>query len=132
MSTPTLVPNHDGVAATPSGGIQLVGGLCRECGTEFFPTSLVCPECMGVEVVTSSMPTRGRLYSFTTVHTAAAKWPRPMRVGYVDLLNGVRVFTHLQGEALAIDQTVELAAAEVGVESDGTPTCLFVFRPEES
>jgi uncharacterized OB-fold protein len=49
-----------------------------------------------------------------------------MCIGYVDLANGARVFTHLEGE-LAIGDTVEVAMGVVGEDENG-PIRSFIFR----
>jgi uncharacterized OB-fold protein len=79
------------------------------------------------------MPRRGKLYSWTSVHVGSPRMNKPIVLGYVDLENGVRVFSHLSdnGRALAIDQTVELTIARVGTEPDGRPLETYVFVPAE-
>jgi uncharacterized OB-fold protein len=99
---------------------------------QFFPQHPVCPRCMSEDVAQTPMPTRGKLYSFTTLHVGAKKWQKPLSVGYVDLDNGVRVFTHLKGQAFRFDQKVEMDVARVGVEQDGTPISTFVFKTAEA
>jgi uncharacterized OB-fold protein len=83
---------------------------------------------MSESVVEENMPTQGTLYAFSTVHVGPAKWHKPFTVGYVDLDNGVRVFSHLRG-ALQIDQRVVVNTAEVGRQPDGAPLITFVFEP---
>jgi uncharacterized OB-fold protein len=58
---------------------------------------------------------------------AAKKWKKPMRIGYVDLPNGARVFTHLEGGDLAIGDAVEVGMGVVGEDENG-PIETFVFR----
>ena len=85
---------------------------------------------MSEDIRTQPMPRTGTLYAFSTVHVAAKKWRKPMRIGYVDLQTGARVFTHLVGDDLAIgDQLV----VDVGVvaDDDEGPVKSFVFRKAE-
>lgn len=123
-----LLPG-DALRLTGAGGPVLVGGRCAGCGERMFPRRPVCPACMGEAVAEAEMPRQGTLYSFSTVHAAPAKWTKPFVVGYVDLTNGVRVFTRLVG-AVAIDGPVCLGVAEVGREAGGTPIRSFVFAAE--
>ncbi len=81
-------------------------------------------------MVTEEQPREGRLYSYTVLHVAAPKWRRPLALGYVDLPNGVRVFTHLDGQPWSIGQEVELAMADLGSDKDGAPIRSFVFTPK--
>ena len=115
-----------------SGRAVLRGGACESCGIEFFPCYPVCPSCMSEDVSKKPMPTRGTLYAFTRLHVGPPKWRKPLTLGYVDLENGVRVFTHLQGQEFSFGQAVELAVGVVGANPDGTPISTFVFRPMES
>jgi len=73
------------------------------------------------------MPRLGVLYAFSVVHVAAKKWRKPIRIGYVDLPNGARVFTHLDGADLAIGDDVEVGVGIVGDDEEG-PIRSFVFR----
>ena len=50
-----------------------------------------------------------------------------MVLGYVDLPDGVRVFTHLAGQGLAIGDAVEVDIGTVGEDENGTIES-FVFR----
>jgi uncharacterized OB-fold protein len=54
-----------------------------------------------------------------------------MCIGYVDLPNGARVFTHFEGDDLAIGNTVEVGMGIVGEDENG-PIQSFVFRKAAS
>ena len=82
---------------------------------------------MSENIVPEAMPRTGRLYAFSVVHVAAKKWRKPMRIGYVDLPNGARVFTHLDGDSLAIGDPVEVGVGTVADDDEG-PIRSFVFR----
>jgi uncharacterized OB-fold protein len=116
----------DAVEVDANGHAYLIGGLCVDCGNRTFPRAPVCCGCMSENIVPAPMPRTGTLYAFSTVHVAAKKWHKPMCVGYVDLPNGARVFTHLKGD-LAIGDTVEVDIATVGEDESGAIET-FVFR----
>src|SRR5712672_93851 len=88
----------DAVEVSADGRAVLIGGACQHCGNQTFPRAPVCCVCMSEAIEPMPMPRVGTLYAFSTVHVAAKKWHKPMRIGYVDLPNGARVFPHLQGE----------------------------------
>jgi uncharacterized OB-fold protein len=117
----------DALEIDGSGGATLIGGRCPDCGTETFPRAPVCASCMSEAIRPQAMPREGRLYAFSVVHVAARKWKKPMRIGYVDLPNGARVFTHLEGTELAIGDEVEVGVGTVGDDEEG-PIRSFVFR----
>ena len=77
----------------------------------------------------AEMPRVGKLYAYSRVFAGPKKWRKPMVLGYVDLPNGVRVFSHLAGEGLAVDQAVELAIGVLGEDDDGEIVS-FVFQPK--
>jgi len=108
------------------GRTTLIGGVCKECGNQTFPRTPVCCACMSENIAPAPMPRTGTLYAFSTVHVAAKKWKNPMCVGYVDLPNGARVFTHLTGP-LAIGDHVEPVMGIVGEDENG-PIESFIFR----
>lgn len=109
----------------------LVGGRCNECGAMAFPCVAVCSTCMSESFTNEAMPERGKLYSWTTVHVGPQRMHKPITLGYVDLDNGVRVFSHLAANdrPFAINQSVRLSVAQVGTEADGRPIETFVFVP---
>jgi uncharacterized OB-fold protein len=117
----------DAVEIGTDGRAVLIGGRCTDCGIETFPRAPVCCNCMSEDIQAQPMPRAGTLYAFSTVHIAAKKWKKPMCVGYVDLPNGARVFTHLEGNDLAIGNTVEVGMGIVGEDENG-PMESFVFR----
>jgi uncharacterized OB-fold protein len=117
----------DALDADSSGRAILIGGRCVDCGNEMFPRLPVCASCMSENIRPQDMPREGTLYAFSVVHVAAKKWRKPMRIGYVDLKNGARVFTHLEGSDLAIGDDVEVDIGTVGDDEEG-PIRSFVFR----
>ena len=117
----------DALEVDSSGRATLIGGRCADCGTETFPSVPVCASCMSENIRPQPMPREGTLYAFSVVHVAAKKWRKPMRIGYVDLKNGARVFTHLEGEGLAIGDDVEVDVGTVGDDEEG-PIVSFVFK----
>ena len=116
----------DAVEIGADGRAVLIGGICKDCGNQVFPRAPVCCVCMSENIAPQPMPRVGTLYAFSTVHVAAKKWKKPMRVGYVDLPNGARVFTHLEGD-LAIGASVEVGMGVVGEDENG-PLESFVFK----
>jgi uncharacterized OB-fold protein len=121
----------DALAADQSGRPVLVGCLCKACGNRMFPYAPVCPVCMSEDMAREAMPREGTVYSFTVVHVGPKTWEKPYAVGYVDLSNGVRVFSHLRGN-VAIGRPVTLATADIGRSAEGMPITSFVFQPVEA
>jgi benzoylsuccinyl-CoA thiolase BbsA subunit len=109
------------------GAPVLIGGECSSCGLQTFPRSTVCSGCMSEEVAETQMPNLGVVYSLSTVHVGPPGWHKPFMLGYVDLPNNVRVFSHLRGDC-KIGDKVTLDIGEVGRDINGTPITSFVFK----
>lgn len=130
-SEPAWLPGGS-ARQSAAGAPVLVAGCCRSCGTRMFPKMAVCSSCMSEDMAEEDLPATGTLYSFTQVHVGPAQWLKPLTVGYVDLPNGVRVFSHLRPTpGLAIGATVSLTSGKVGVAADGAPLTTFMFQAEE-
>lgn len=114
-----------------TGGVELVGSRCAQCGTVYLPKALACVQCGSHNAfVPKALSPRGTLYTYTVVCGSGGVWPDVYAVGYVDYPEGVRVFGQIRetsAEALR-------AGAEVGVEKallyrrkDGTGVTCFRF-----
>jgi uncharacterized OB-fold protein len=117
----------DAVERDAEGRAVLVGGRCTDCGTRTFPRAPVCANCMSENIAPERLPRQGTLYAFSAVHIAPKKWKMPMTIGYVDLPDNVRVFTHLAGTEFAVGDTVEADIATVG-QDENSPIDCFVFK----
>lgn len=92
----------------------LAGTYCRHCRRTFFPVKRFCPMCLETHTVEMRPLTRkGTLHSFTVAYSGPSGFSPPYALGYVDLPEGVRIFSMLQdcgpfGEQLRIGQTMEV------------------------
>ncbi len=122
----------EAVRTDGSGALVLEGSICADCYKTVFPPVPICPECMSDAVSAQPLPTHGTLYSWSVVHVAPKGWTVPYTAGYVDLSEGVRVFTHIvdadPGD-LEMDMDVALCVATLGAEDDGTPKASYAFAP---
>jgi hypothetical protein len=73
---------------------RLRGGKCSSCAAKSFPRKFICSVCGSDSIEPTLLSGFGTLYSYTTIHVAAA-FPTPYTVGYVDLECGIRVLGHL-------------------------------------
>ncbi|MGE0748102.1 MAG: Zn-ribbon domain-containing OB-fold protein [Rhodospirillales bacterium] len=122
----------EGVEIDGAGAPWLVGSVCADCGAKVFPPVHVCPECMSEKINPLRLSRHGTLYSWSVVHVAPKGWKVPYIAGYVDLPEGVRVFTHVVGadpKALTMDMTVSLTTATLGTGEDGRPMASYAFTP---
>lgn len=73
---------------------------CRNCGHVRWPAAYVCPECLSSDSEITVLPKEGVLYSYVVMHkpfhpSVADKVPYV--VATVDLQDGVRILTNLEG-----------------------------------
>jgi uncharacterized protein len=85
---------------------------CRSCRRLTFPPKPICPHCWHKDVSWETLPTAGRLYSWTRIHAGPAIFESdlPYEVGIVDLDAGIRLACPLHGPAVAwhCDMSVNL------------------------
>jgi uncharacterized OB-fold protein len=75
------------------GAPSLLGSRCESCGEVAFPARKVCPRCKRFSTVPANIGQRATLFSFTVCHAAPAGWEAPYLQAYVELPEGIRVFT---------------------------------------
>jgi uncharacterized OB-fold protein len=103
------------ISANSDGAPFLVGSHCKSCGATHFPRRLICFECRSTELQEQLLSRRAIVYSWTTVRVSSSR-PTPYTVGYVDLPEGVRVFTTLldHQDQLDFDHPVQLRTGPDG------------------
>lgn len=103
---------------------------CKDCGKLTFPPKKFCPHCWSRNVEWVSTPTRGTIYSYTTVHIAPAVFAHeaPYMVCIADMDGGLRIATRLVGAENGVtpDDPVELVALKYDDASH------FAVRPVET
>jgi uncharacterized OB-fold protein len=102
-------------------GPRLLGSRCNQCGAYTFPRRTVCARCKLRSMELAYLGERGTLYSFTVCHVAPAGWEAPYLQAYVEIPEGIRVFSLIASSV----------PAEVGSLSRGTPMELVLeaLRP---
>ena len=90
---------REGIVAEGPEGETLAGNRCRACGQVFFPKAdKVCLNCLEGPLEALPLSRKGKLCSYTVVHMPASGFQPPYAVGFVDLPEGVRVFSPLEME----------------------------------
>lgn len=77
---------------------------------------------------------QGKLVSYTVSYVGPEGFTPPYAYGWVDLPEGIRLFSLLTDckpfeERLAIDRAVELVVEKIKEDPDGTEVHGFKFRP---
>ncbi|MFC1920312.1 Zn-ribbon domain-containing OB-fold protein [Chloroflexota bacterium] len=95
--TKTRVPIREGYLTEEKEGASLLASKCRACGQVYFPPRDRCPECHGMDMEEVKLSRSARLYTYTVVHMPVHKYKPPFALAWVELPEGVRVFTQLKG-----------------------------------
>lgn len=112
--------------------VHLIGSSCEACGAHAFPPRQVCASCRSAELRRVRLDGTGRLYTYAIVRQAPKQFPTPYIIGYVDLDEGVRVFTRVltgSEQDLRLGMRMTLKAAPLPAASGGH-TVAYAFTPE--
>ncbi|MGY9002360.1 MAG: Zn-ribbon domain-containing OB-fold protein [Rhodospirillales bacterium] len=121
------------IAKDDAGSIKLAGGCCDACGVLSFPRAQVCVECLSENIKILAMPDHGVLYSYSIVRVGRIRDRVPYAVGYIDLENGIRLFSHFSDiAALEVDLPVSIKIEPVGEAEDGAPLYQFWAAPRNT
>ncbi len=118
-------------ALDDAGRYGLVGGYCPACDRHVFPLVERCSACRG-PLTRKVVGERGRVYSYTVVHTKAPfGLPEPYAVGYVDLAETpLRVFGLIDPadvDGVEVGAAVTVTAKPIGVDAAGRACVRPVF-----
>jgi uncharacterized OB-fold protein len=115
------------------GDLRLVGGQCKKCKQNYFPSKEICPKCFAEgEMEKIKLSSRGRLYSYSIVQIAPKRCMPPYAVGYVDFPEGVRVLGQLtttDPEKLNLDMEVQTELGRIAVDEEGSDVFSYRFKP---
>jgi uncharacterized OB-fold protein len=76
---------------------RLEAGKCKKCNHINFPQRLVCPECGTKEFEMIRLSGKGKLETYTVIHTAPDGFAdlAPYAVGIVELKEGVKILAQI-------------------------------------
>ncbi len=130
-----IIPIREGLFSIPSASGErphLLGSRCTTCGQQSFPPRKVCSGCFGELMEIVPLSTDGKLYSYTIVEYPAPGLVGPYAIGYVDLPEGVRVFSILADwdrKSLKVGMDVELTLGKFKEDKEGNEIWTYKFRP---
>jgi uncharacterized OB-fold protein len=83
---------------------------------------------------TKELSRQGKLVSFTVSHVGPQGFTPPYAYGWVDLTDGIRLFSLLTDcqpfeERLKLDMPLEMVMDKITEDPDGTEVYGFKFRP---
>jgi uncharacterized OB-fold protein len=127
------VPFKEGLFEEVSGKWSLVGCRCRHCGKVTYPCRQVCLNCLSEDMERFRLSREGKLYSFTVVHMPSEHFKPPYAVGWVELPEGIRVFSpirHWKENPLEIGMDMELEIENLWEEGE-KQVIGYIFRPSK-
>jgi uncharacterized OB-fold protein len=105
---------------------------CTSCHAIAFPYATTCAVCdVGGPVAERALSREGTVFEMTTVRSPAPGFTAPYDVGYVDLPEGVRVFTQLDanaGGSVSAGDAVRLVFRPFA-EREGRAVVGYAFAP---
>lgn len=114
---------------------RLMGSKCTACGQVSFPRKRICPKCHQEQTVeTVTLSRTGKLYTFAVVRVAPPGFNAPYALGYVDLPEGVRVFSQLtecEFEKLKIGMEMEVTIEKLTEDQERNDIIGYKFKPVE-
>ena len=126
---------HPDLLEMPEKGLPYLKGYrCKGCGKIWFPKFAPCPnpDCWSDEMEIIPLSRRGKIYSATDVYIGQPSMREymPLIVGYVDLPEGIRIFTQIEGEigSFRCDDEVELTTGPVRNNAKGNPIISYKFK----
>lgn len=119
----------DTFARRPDGTIALLAGR-SSMGAIYFPVPALCPDTLQPPEEVVPLRGSGKLYAYSAIHVSSGRFKAPYIVGYVDMDEGVRIFSRIPYDArdsLHPDVPVEICFRE-DVADPGKVD--FVFKPQ--
>jgi uncharacterized protein len=129
VKSPRVTPPLAAQAVVDESG-RIQGSRCADCGKLVFPAVPICSECLSERLEPYAFSGDGVIYTFTVLHQGARGWDAPYVLGYVDLPEGVRVFSHLTGcdpQDLRIGMPVTMVPAEAVLNFEGMEVVSYKF-----
>ena len=129
------IPLREGLFVMPSRPGEkpcLLGSRCKGCGKMAFPPRSVCSDCYGEELERVPLSAKGQLYTYTIIGYPPPGLTAPYAIGYVDLPEGVRVFsilTEWDQRGLKVGMEVELVLDKFRDDKEGNEILTYKFRP---
>ena len=115
-------------------GIRLVGSRCLSCKKTFFPKKKICPACFEKNLVDVVLSNRGKLHAYARSVMGPPSLEKPYVQAYVDLPEGIKLFTLLKDwepidDTLEIGMEMEMVIDTIKVDSAGENIIGYKFRP---
>lgn len=132
------IPCREGlwsIPESPDDKPHLLGSKCPHCGEVFFPVNSVCINCQNQTMEDIKLSPRGKVWTYSTVMLPPPQWykgPVPFDLGYVELPEGIRIWTRLvdaKPGTFEVGQEVELEIDIMQEDGEGNEILGYCFVP---
>ena len=132
------VPVQEGIFHIPKSPGEkpyLIGAKCKDCGYVSFPRLMVCPRCLKNDTMKEVyLSGKGKIDMFSVCNAALPGFPAPSIQGYINLEEGVRIWSLITGidpssGDLKDGMEVELVIEKLKEDSEGNAIMSYKFRP---
>lgn len=110
---------------------HLVASKCNKCGVYFFPKRHICPNCFEEGTLEDKyLSNEASIYTYCVVRAAPVGFDSPYILGYVDLPEGIRIFTMIETDNmddLKIGARVRLIAGKIRRDENGEDVMGYKF-----
>ncbi len=117
---------------------RLLGSHCEACDHYHFPGTAACPYCGAPDPTTAELPSRGRLWAWTSVQAPPPGYRGEVPYGFGVVVlpeQRLRLVTRLTEpvpQRLAFDQPMHLEVVELHRDEDGRPVLTYAFAPDDA
>ncbi|MFB0563094.1 MAG: Zn-ribbon domain-containing OB-fold protein [Candidatus Lokiarchaeia archaeon] len=114
---------------------RLEGKKCTQCGKVCFPPRDICPVCNLDQMIRVTLPKRGKIVTYTVMHTAPANFEifKPYIIALIQLEDGTHLTTQLtdcKPDNINLGMDVEAVIRKINEDGkDGIIYYSYKFRP---
>ncbi len=120
---------REGLFSIAEGNPYLIGTTCSKCNATFFPPRKICASCFEEGLQEIALSSRGVLRTYSIIHQAPPKYKTPYAIGFIDLAEGVTVFSQLlHPEKLSVGAQMEMVI-DVLRQEDDIAIIGYKFKP---
>ena len=127
-----LRPDIFKIPEKPGEKPYLIGSKCKECGTHFFPSRVICLNCTAQAMEETPLSGRGKVYTYTIARQQlpGALVQVPYAIAIILMEEGCQVYTPVtEGwESLEIDMEMEVYFEKVSEDEEGNDQLAYKFR----
>jgi len=115
---------------------NLIGVKCKNCGTVYFPSRVLCPKCRRkTQMEEIKLSGKGKVYTYSVVHTPPKEFEKiaPYIIAIVELEEGPKVTAQIvdcDKDKIYIGMQVEAVFRRIKEDGeDGIISYGYKFRP---